>query len=75
MFLRSRHPPQNASHSDPPREEGGGNLANLPAALAAFGEVGRAERRRPGGVFGVPNDLTLANVSPLQAPSPECVAF
>jgi hypothetical protein len=54
---------------------GWANLANLPAALAALGEVGRAEWRRPGGAVGVPNDLTLASFSPLQAPSPECFAF
>jgi DNA polymerase III alpha subunit (gram-positive type) len=76
----TRQPPRcGAAFGEVGRAEGprpgGANPANLPAALAAFGEVGRAEGRRPGGVVGVPNDLTLASVSPLQAPSPECVAF
>jgi hypothetical protein len=75
VFLCSRHPPQNAVHSDPPGREGGGKSCNLPAALAAFGEVGRAERRRPGGVAGVRNDLARVGFSVLQAPSPECCAF
>jgi hypothetical protein len=61
-FFRSRHPPP--THALQP-----------PRCGAAFGEVGRAEGRRPGGVVGVRSDLAGVSFCVLQAPSPECYAF